>query len=83
MSAHPGDGEVHLQHAYQGTHGEFLLLRAGVGRSALSVQPTLVGNADAMAVVAPGMGTGHVQRTGAVDVAVLADVEVIADALHP
>lgn len=83
MSAHPGDGKVRLQAAYQCPHGVLLPLGPGIGRSPLCVKTTFVGYADAVAVESPCMGTSLVQHTGGVDVAVLADVEVITDALHP
>ena len=83
VTAHTGDAEILLQAADEGTHREFLLLCAGIRRMSVLVQTTLVGDADALAVEPQGVGTYLLQRTSAPDVAVLTDVEVIADALHP
>ena len=83
VTAHTGDAEILLQAADEGTHREFLLLCAGIRRMSVLIQATLVGDADALAVEPQGVGTYLLQRTSAPNVAILADVEVIADALHP
>ena len=82
MTAHTGDGEILFQGADEGTHGKLLLLGTGVRRMSLFVQAALVGDTDALLIEAAGMGAGLVQRTGAPDEAILADVEMIADAAH-
>ena len=82
MTTHPRDRKLLLQHPDEGPHGVLLLLGAGVGRMAPLVQAALVGDTDAFPVVTAGMGSCLFQRTGAVDVTVLADVEVIADTPH-
>ena len=82
MSAYPGNRKILLQGAYQGTHREFLLLRPCIGRKAPFVQSAFVGDADAVLVVPSSMGTYLFQRSGAPDIAVLADVEVVAHTGH-
>ena len=83
VSAHPGNGEFLLQGTNQGTQGKLLFLGSCIGRMSVGIKATLVGNADAMLVVASGMSTHHLQRSGTPDEAVLADVEMITDAGHP
>ena len=83
MTADFRDGKVFLQRADEGTQGVLLLLGSGVGGMTVCVQTAFVGNADAMLVVASGMGTHHLQRSGTPDEAVFADVEMITDAGHP
>ena len=82
MSTYPGDREILLQGAYQGSHREFLLLRPCIGRKAPFVQSAFVGDADAVLVVSSSMGTYLFQRSGTPDVAVLADVEVVSHTGH-
>ena len=82
MSAYPCDREILLQGAYQGSHREFLLLRPCIGRKAPFVQSAFVGDADAVLVVPSSMGTYLFHGSGAPDVAVLADVEVVAHTGH-
>ena len=82
MSAYPCDREILLQGAYQGSHREFLFLRPCIGRKALFVQSAFVGDADAVLVVPSSMGTYLFHGSGAPDVAVLADVEVVAHTGH-
>ena len=78
MSAYPCDREILLQGAYQGTHRELLLLRPCIGRKAPFIQSAFVGDADAVLIMSQRMGTYLFQRSGAPDVAVLADVEVVS-----
>ena len=82
MSVYPCDREILLQGAYQGSHREFLLLRPCIGRKALFIQSAFVGDADAVLIMSQRMGTYLFQRSGAPDVAVLADVEVVAHTGH-
>ena len=82
MSAYPGNREILLQGAYQGSHREFLLLRPCIGRKAPFVQSAFVGDADAVLVVPSSMDTYLFHGSGAPDVAVLADVEVIPHTGH-
>ena len=82
MSAYPGDREILLQGAYQGTHRELLLLRPRIGRKAPFVQSAFVGDADAVLVVPSSMGTYQFHGSGAPDIAVLADVEVVSHTGH-
>lgn len=58
-----------------------LLLRLGarVGRSPLAVQPALIADADAVAVVVLAVGTGLLFRPSGMDVAVARDIIVVAD----
>lgn len=51
---------------------------AGIGGISFGIQPTFVGNAYAMGVEAPDMGTDAVERAHGVNDAVTGDVEVIA-----
>ena len=82
MSAYPCDREILLQGAYQGSHREFLLLRPCIGRKALFVQSAFVGDADAVLVMSQRMGTYLFQWSGAPDITVLADIEVVAHTGH-
>ena len=82
MSTYPCDREILLQGAYQGSHRVLLLLRPCIGRKALFVQPAFVGDADAVQVVPSSMGTYLFQRSGAPDIAVFADVEVVTHTGH-
>ena len=82
VAAHLRDGVILLQDTNQGTQGMLLLLGAGVGGLSAGIQTALVGNADAVLVVAFGMGSYPLDGPGATDVAVLADVEVIAYHRH-
>ena len=83
VTAHTGNAEILLHAADEGTHRVFLLLCAGILRMSVLVQTTLVGDADALTVEPQGVGTYLLQRTSAPNVAVLANVEVIADACIP
>lgn len=83
VSAYPCDRKILLQGAYQGSHREFLLLRPCIGRKALFVQSAFVGDANAVLIVSQRMGTYLFQRSGAPDIAVLADIEMIAHTGHP
>ena len=82
MAADVRDGEVFPQGTDEGPQGVLLLLGAGVGGLAASVQTAFVGYADAFLIVAQSVCAHHVQRTGTPDVAVLADKEVIANHFH-
>lgn len=82
VSAYPCDREILLQGAYQGSHREFLLLRPRIGRKTPFVQSAFVGDADAVLVVPSSMGTYLFHGSGAPDVAVLADVEMVTHTGH-
>ena len=82
MSAYPCERKILLQGAYQGSHRELLLLRPCIGRKALFIQSAFVGDADAVLVVPSSMGTYLFHGSGAPNVAVLADVEVIPHTGH-
>ena len=82
MSAYPCDRKILLKGAYQGSHRELLLLRPCIGRKAPFIQSAFVGDADAVLVVPSSMGPYLFQRSGTPDVAVLADVEVVAHTSH-
>ena len=82
VSTYPCDREILLQGAYQGSHRELLLLRPCIGRKALFIQSAFVGDADAVLIMSQRMGTYLFQWSGAPDVAVLADVEVVAHTSH-
>ena len=73
-----GIGVVGEETLQQLCHGAFLHRRAGVGRSAVLVQTALVADADAVGVVALGMGTGGGLGAARIDGAVLGDVVVVA-----
>ena len=77
VSAYPCDREILLQGTYQGSHRVLLLLCPCIGRKAPFVQSAFVGDADAVLVVPSSMGTYLFQWSGAPDITVLADVEVI------
>lgn len=62
----------------QGTEGGALLGGAGVGGDALGVESAFVGYADAVGVVAAGVGAGGVEGAHGVDCAVFPYVVVIA-----
>ena len=83
VSAHSGNGKFLLQGTNQCTQGKLLFLGPCVGRMSLGIKASFVSNADAMLVVASGMGTSHLQRSGTPDESVFADVEMITDAGHP
>ena len=82
MSAYPCDRKILLQGAYQGSHRELLLLRPRIGRKALFIQSAFVGDTDAVLIMSQRMGTYLFQRSGTPDVAVLADVEMVAHTGH-
>jgi len=71
-------GIVFLQTAEQGTKGDFLLWGTGVGRFSVGCQTAFVTYADAVLVVAPGMGTDELFVARLVRGAVLGDVPVVA-----
>ena len=82
MTAYPCDREILLQDAYQGSHRKFLLLRPCIGRKAPFVQSAFVGDADAVLIMSQRMGTYLFHGASTPDVAVLADVEVVAHTGH-
>lgn len=63
----------------QGKQRGFLFRGAGVGGTALSVQPSFVADADGVAVVVQAVRTCLFQRAAAVYHAVARHVEVVAD----
>jgi len=67
-----------LQLFQQPLQGGLLLRRTRVGGFAVGCQPALVAHADAVLVVAPGVGTGELFVARLVRGAVLGDVPVVA-----
>ena len=89
--AHPGQvavaddlgiGIVGAEALQQLYHRALLGLGAGVGGMAVAVEAALVADADAVGVVAEGMGTRHLLGTAGIDFAVFGDVVVVADGLE-
>lgn len=74
-----GIGIEQLQLLQQLDERCFLPLSASVGRSPLGIQSAFVAYADAVGVVAPGMGTHLGGWTARIDGSILADVEMVAD----
>ena len=74
-----GIGEVDAEAAEQFFHGDLLSFGAGVGRTTIGIQTTLVTDADGAAVVRSGMRP-HLQETTMLrHRSVTADIEVIAN----
>ena len=82
VSAYSCDREILLQGAYQGSHRELLFLRPCIGRKAPFIQSAFVGDADAVLIVPSSMGTYLFHGASTPDIAVLADIEVIAHTGH-
>ena len=82
MSTYPGNGKVLFQGPDQGPQGKLLFLSPRIGGMSLLIQSTFIGDAYAILVVSPGMGTYLFQRPGTPDIAILADVEVITHTGH-
>ena len=61
------------------SHRSFLGWRAGVGRTTIGIQTTLVTDADAVGVVMTGMSARLRLRTARINHSVLRDVIVITD----
>ena len=78
-----GLGVVFAQVLQQGPEGRLLFGGAGVLRSALGVQSTLVADADAVLVVVAGVGADEVLVAGLVHLAVAGDVVVVAGESEP
>ena len=90
--AHPGQvavaddlgiGIVCAEALQQLYHRALLGLGAGVGGMAVAVEAALVADADAVGVVAEGVGARRLLGTAGKDFAVLRDVVVVADGLEP
>ena len=79
MAHDQGFGETFLQLADQSQQRGFLFRGAGVARTARSVQPAFVADADGVAVVILAVRPHLFQRTAPVDLAVAGEVEVVAD----
>lgn len=73
-----GFGIVYTEVPEKVEHGGLLGFGAGVGRTALTVETALVADADAVGVVAAGMGTGLALGTTGIEHAVAGDVVVVA-----
>lgn len=71
-------GVVGLQASEQCMEGMLLGRSAGVGRSPVLVQATLVADADGAVVVTLGVRTDHLLRTAYVQLAVARDVVMVA-----
>ena len=59
MAGDDGFREAGVQLFQQQTHRNLLSLRAGVRRTAVDVQPTLIADADRVLVVVQAVGTHH------------------------
>ena len=77
-----GIGIVGAEALQQLYHRALLGLGAGVGGMAVAVEAALVADADAVGVVAEGVGTRRLLGTAGKDFAVLRDVVVVADGLE-
>ena len=89
--AHPGQvavaddlgiGIVCAEALQQLCHASLLGRSAGVGGMAVAVEAALVADADAVGVVAAGVGARHFLGTAGIDFAVFGDVVVVADGLE-
>ena len=76
-----GRGVVGTKGTEQGREGGLLEGRAGVGRATVGVETALVADAEAVGVVALGVGTGDILGAGGMQAAVAGDVPVIAAAV--
>ena len=72
-----GFGIVHTETHKELVHGCLLYLGAGVGRLAVSIQSAFITDANAVGVVAEGMGTGLALGTTGIEHAVAGDVIVV------
>ena len=77
-----GIGIVGAEALQQLCHRALLGLGAGVGGMAVAVEAALVADADAVGVVAEGVGARHFLGTAGIDFAVFGDVVVVADGLE-
>lgn len=82
MTYDEGVGIVGAEALEQYTHGGFLCPGAGVGRAAAAVESALIADANAVGVVAAGMGTGQALGTAGIENAVAGDVVVIAHGME-
>lgn len=82
MTADLRNGVLLLQNPYQSPQGILLPLGTSVGGLSPTVQTALVSNADAVFIEPSGVGTDPVQGSGAADVSILADVEMITYHRH-
>lgn len=83
MAGDDGFREAGVQLFQQLTHRSLLSLRAGVRRTSVDVEPTLVADADRVLVVVQTVGTHHFQRTSRLDASVTANDVVVATAVLP
>ena len=77
-----GIGIVCAEALQQLCHASLLGRSAGVGGMAVAVEAALVADADAVGVVAAGVGARHFLGTAGIDFAVFGDVVVVADGLE-
>ena len=82
MTADLRNGVLLLQNPYQSPQGILLSLGTSVGGLSPTVQTALVSNADAVLIEPAGVGTDPIQGSGAADVSILADVEMITYHRH-
>ena len=82
MTADLRNGVLLLQNPYQSPQGILLPLGTSVGGLSPTVQTALVSNADAVFIEPSGVGTDPIQGSGAADVSILADVEMITYHRH-
>ena len=82
MTDNSGIGIVELQRVEQMGHGGLLGRRAGVGRSALLVEASLIADANAVGVVPTGVGTGKALRATGMDDTIARDIIVVANAVE-
>lgn len=76
-----GIGVIHLQGSKQGDKGSTLGRCAGVGSTAFLIQTSFIADTDGMGIVMAGMHADLFFITGLIELAILLNVVVIADAL--
>lgn len=76
-----GIGVIHLQGSKQGDEGCSLGRCPGVGSTAFLIQASFIADADGMGVVMTGMHADLSFVTGLIELAILLNIVVVADAL--
>ena len=75
-----GIGVIHLQGSKQGDEGSTLGRCPGIGSAAFLIQASFIADADRVSIVMSGMHTDLSFVTGLIELAILLNVVVIADA---
>ena len=81
MAKDLGIGVVGPQSTKQGDEGMLLSRGAGVVGLTIGIETSLIANANAVGVVATGMGSNHILGAALVEMAILGDVVVVAGGL--